>query len=60
MENIKRKWEYYSLIDYKRLDIDVDKLNLLGDQGWEVVAITKVSNGTALETHQTIFKREIK
>jgi len=55
-----KKYEYYSLIDYKRLDIDVDKLNLLGDQGWEVVAITKVSNGTSLETHQTIFKREIK
>ena len=53
-----KKWEYYSLIDTPRTDIDVDKLNLLGDQGWEIVAITTVDTSTQV-THQTIFKREI-
>ena len=28
-----KKWEYYIL-----KDIDVDKLNLLGDQGWEIAS----------------------
>ncbi len=46
------KFEYYSFNDRW---VDIDKLNLLGDQGWELVTTTK-SLGSRVEF---IFKREI-
>ena len=46
------KFEYYSFDDRW---VDIDKLNLLGDQGWELVTTTKSLGGRV----EFIFKREI-
>ena len=42
------KFEYYKFTDK---NIDLDKLNLLGDQGWQLVLIKE---------NEFLFKREIK
>ena len=51
-----KKWEYYSLKVNTYGFMDVDKCNLLGKQGWELVT----TNSTLNQPSELIFKREIK
>ena len=46
-----KKWEYYTLYTHPTIGVDRDKLNLLGDKGWEL---------SAALNDELIFKREHK